>query len=336
MAVFTKVLGYCYLLSLQCCMAMAHRFVAASTCDRDSLRGRRPSKNPLFKGLIRRMILCSFTTDLSIKFMRSINSALGILLVAGIFAGCKKDGTGASLLPGDDDYTSYQVVKAVHVSGGVTDTTHYLYNGPNQSYIVRYNNDPSRSLTTHFLRHSNYYTSENYSNNLLSGTGYYRVNSMGYIDSAAVLRANNTFNNINQYTYNREGYNVTETTNFITYQNHYTKYYVNNNYSYWIYDFTNVTNPATNKRDSIAFEFYTDKPQHIFYKSHLPQLYGKAVKNLVKKRTYYNTAKVAYQTWEYSYDTNEKGLVTKEIWNVYTQPGAILNRSDTTYFSYNK
>ncbi len=251
---------------------------------------------------------------------------------------CKKDATNNLLVPDEDkiDYASYRVIKSILHTAGTTDTTHYVYTGNNQSYILKSARDPARTVTTHFLKHSNYYSFETYSNSVVTTTGYCRLNNMGYIDSVANLRSNNTFNNIDRYTYNEQGYNVTAIINYISYQQHYTKYYKDNNYSYWINNYTNVANPASNKRDSIVFEYYTDKPQHNFYKTHLPQLYGKPTKNLVKKRTYYNAAKIAYMTWEYLYDTNEIGLVTKEVFSIYTHPGAVLNKSDTTYFTYNK
>lgn len=268
--------------------------------------------------------------------MKKIHLLLYIIVTAIVTTACKKDTNNNLLVPEDKiDYASYRVVKAVFHTNGTTDTVHYVYNGNNQSYIFK-TRDAARTVTTHFLKHSNYYSSETYTNNIVSATGYHRLNNMGYIDSAANLRSNNTFNNIDRYMYNEQGYNVTAIVNYISYQQHATKYYKDNNYSYWINNYTNVANPASNKRDSIVFEFYADKPQHNFYKTHLPQLYGKATKNLVKKRTYYNAAKAAYQTWEYEYNTNEIGLVTKEVFSIYTQPGAVLNRSDTTYYTYNK
>lgn len=91
-----------------------------------------------------------------------------------------------------------------------------------------------------------------------------------------------------------------------------------------------------NRTDSIVFEYNT-KPFVAFYKSYLAEIYGKPQKNLVKKRTYYNAlTKVAYQTWEYNYETDNMGLVTKETWNIYTLPNNVLERTESTYFTYLK
>ena len=228
----------------------------------------------------------------------------------------------------------YKVKTAIHRLNGVVDTTTYTYSGSTLTVDVRYSNSPT-TYRTIFTQGSGVYRSEYFTNGTKTTNGYYRIAANGYIDTTSTVRTDGTINNSSKYEYNSSGYNTRLTSNYVTYEQDYHMNYSGEDYSYWINNFRNFSDPSQNKRDSIVFEFY-NKPQVASYKSFPWGLYGKPVKNLVKKRTYYNqtTGGNLYQTWEYEYETNSAGLVTREIWAVYNQPGNVLNRKDTTNYTW--
>lgn len=252
---------------------------------------------------------------------------LAVLPVVVIIA-CNKNKDATPAAP------DYKVKTAIHRLNGVTDTTTYTYSGTTLTVDVRYSNSAALSRTV-LTKESGAYRSESFTNGTKTLDGYYRIAANGFIDTTSTVRTNATINNTSKYEYNSSGYNTRLVSNYVTYEQDYHMNYSNGDYSYWINNFRNFSDPSQNKRDSIVFEFY-NKPQVASFKSFPWGMYGKPVKNLVKKRTYYNqtTGGNLYQTWEYEYETNNAGLVTREIWTVYNQPGNVLNRKDTTFYNW--
>jgi len=249
-------------------------------------------------------------------------------------AACSKNNTDATASRGVD-YSTYKIQTAIHRLNGTTDTTRYTYTGNTVSIVINYSDNPGVLYTTNYTKQTGSYSSQNYTASALTMNGYFRLNSQGYIDSAATVRSNGTTNNISTYAYDAGGYNTREIARYSGYENNYFKYEANGNPTYWINRFTNFTTPAQNKVDSIVFETDPLRASFVVYKPHLPEIYGKPLKNLVTKRTYYNALTgVAYESWEYEYTTDAIGLVTREIWKVYRLPDRLLTRSDTTWLSY--
>ncbi|MDF2381299.1 hypothetical protein JMG10_07470 [Nostoc ellipsosporum NOK] len=252
-----------------------------------------------------------------------------VFLLMGCLAACRKNNS-------DRTPSEYRVVTAIHHLNGETDTTRYSYNGRNVDIRQVYSRNPSEVYLSRYVLEGNGYRLTSFTGATQTQSGWFRIGANGYIDSSRTIRQNATINNTLLYTYDSEGKEVRNQADWGTYKNDYRKFYSNGNYSYWLNDYTNAGNPSLNQRDSIAFEFYTDKPQKIFYKGHLPEMYGKPLQNLVKSRSYYNMSRSSelYQRWEYNYLTDAQGYVTREVWLIYSYPGSVLQRSDTTYYSY--
>lgn len=246
---------------------------------------------------------------------------------------CKKEKTDPTII---SENPVYLIKTAIHHANEVIDTTTYTYNSNLVNINVGYNNSPGIIYRTNYTKFQGYILSTVLNNNTKTMDGYIKLNKINYADSVANIRANGTINNKSIFKYDANGNAIQEIQDYITYENNIKKYYSNGNFSHWIYQYTNRSNPNQNRTDSIVFEYNT-KPFVAFYKSYLAEIYGKPQKNLVKKRTYYNAlTKVAYQTWEYNYETDNMGLVTKETWNIYTLPNNVLERTESTYFTYLK
>jgi hypothetical protein len=227
----------------------------------------------------------------------------------------------------------YKLSEVIRISASGTDTTKITYSGNEVIQTTRYSNNTSVYTTT-YTKGNGFYNSSVVVNNQPSFSGYMRVHANGFIDSVYSMRADKTINNISNYYYDNAGYCTRMISNYITYENDYSMHYENGNYKYWINHFRNFTTPSQNRQDSIVFEFTSilDKGS---YKTSLADRFGKALKNLVQKRSYYNRlTRLLYQTWEYQYQVNEAGLVTEEVWSIYDQPAAKLIRTDTSRMKY--
>lgn len=255
---------------------------------------------------------------------------LVFLLLAGL-AACRKSNS-------DRNSSPYRVVSAIHHLNGETDTTRYTYNGRNVEIRQVYSRTPSDVYLSRYTFEGSGYRLASFTGTTQTQSGWFRTASNGYIDSSRTIRQNGSINNTLLYQYDSEGKEIRNQADWGTYKNDYRKFYRNGNYSYWLNDYTNVSNPSLNQRDSIAFDFYSDKPQKDFYKGHLPDMYGKPVTHLVKSRRYYNMNRSGelYQRWEYNYLTDAQGYVTREVWLIYTYPGEVLSRSDTTFYTYGR
>lgn len=230
----------------------------------------------------------------------------------------------------------YRVSTAIHHLNGDTDTTHYTYNDRDIDVRQVYASNPSRVYFYRYTYEANGYRLTSFTGATQTQTGWFRINSNGYIDSSRTIRQNGTVNSTLLYYYDNEGKEIRNVADWGSYKNDYRKFYQDGNYSYWINDYINMSSPSLNQKDSIVFEFYADKPQKTFYKGHLADQYGKPVQNLVKRRLYYKLTdgNQLFQTWDYNYLTDAQGNVTREVWQVFTYPGAILSRSDTTFYTY--
>ncbi|WP_162817826.1 hypothetical protein U0035_18965 [Niabella yanshanensis] len=227
----------------------------------------------------------------------------------------------------------YKLSEVIRISASGTDTTKITYNGNEVIQTTRYSNNTSVYTTT-YTKGNGFYNSSVTVNNQPSFSSYMRVRANGFVDSVHSRRADKTINNISSYYYDNAGYCTRMISNYITYENDYNMYYENGNYKYWINHFRNFTTPSQNRQDSIVFEF-TAIPDEVSYKTGMADRFGKAPKNLVQKRGYYNRlTRLLYQTWEYQYKINKAGLVSEEIWNIYDQPAARLIRTDTSRMKY--
>ncbi|GEM_PF-1513725 len=227
----------------------------------------------------------------------------------------------------------YRLTELIRVTASGTDTTLVTYHDNEVIQETRYSNSTAVHTTRH-TKGNGFYNSLVTVNNQPSLLNYSRIHPNGFIDSVYSVRADKTINSISNYYYDNGGYCTRMISNYVTYENDYSIYYVNGNYKYWINNFRNFITPAQNRQGSIVFEF-TAVPDKVSYKANLADQFGKALKNLVHKRSYYNRlTRSLYQTWEYQYKVNEAGLVTEEVWNVYDQPAVKLVRTDTSRMKY--
>lgn len=227
----------------------------------------------------------------------------------------------------------YRLTELIRVTASGTDTTLITYHDNEVIQETRYSNNAAIYTTRH-TKGNGFYNSLVTVNNQPSLSSYSRLHLNGFIDSVYSARADKTINSISNYYYDNGGYCTRIISNYVTYENDYNIYYENGNYKYWVNNFRNFITPSQNRQDSIVFEF-TSVPDKVPYKINLADQFGKAMKNLVQKRRYYNRlTKALYQTWEYHYKVSETGLVTEEVWNVYDQPAAKLIRTDTSRMKY--
>jgi hypothetical protein len=82
---------------------------------------------------------------------------------------------------------------------------------------------------------------------------------------------------------------------------------------------------------TISYEYYTDKPRSNVYDSQYVDKLGANEKNMRKKNTR-NYADGTKQVYEYSYEYNSKGAVTKEIevYTAYDASNVVTSTSTTT------
>lgn len=245
---------------------------------------------------------------------------------------CKKE-EGTSI-----DYSTFRIKQAIHHLDGTIDTTIYTYSGDNVETRTVYSTSPSTVYIRNFTKSGSQYQVDFYTNATHSHSGFYNINSAGFLDTSRLTNLSSMlFNNRDKYYYDADGRNTRSISNYNTYENDSKRYYnSNDDYMYWIYDVYRFDNPLLSRKDSVVFEYYLDKPLHVPFKAALESTLGKPNKHLIKKRLYYDllNSNVLRQTYEYDYLTDENGLVTREIWRIYTQPGNVLTRTDTTFFTY--
>lgn len=242
---------------------------------------------------------------------------------------CKKENNSTTL--------NCKLSRIIHKTTGYTDTTVFTYSGDDVSYVTKYSNG-STNYIYHFTKSGAQYNVNIYWDSIHKYTGVYTLNGQGLFDSTFLLNlSTSVLNDWTKNYYNANGNVIRAVSNYTSYEND-VKYYYNSdgNYSYWIYDFYDYRPSPAPYRDSVVFEYYTDKLK-LAERSLFEKKYGNLEKNLVKKRSTYATlsGNVLKSTYDYEYLTDAKGLVTREIWTYRTQPGNVLSRSDTTYFEYN-
>lgn len=260
----------------------------------------------------------------TIKIMK--NTSLLLLLIICI-AGCKKNET--VLL-------NCKVSKKVtHYSSGYTDTVVFTYSGEDYTQFTTYSNSSSTYQAKN-IKNSGQYDLEYYYDGILRMSGFSTLTAAGLIDTSRItILSSSTFNSRSKYYYDTDNYLIRAINNYNTYESDIKYFYINGNYSYWIYDFTNFSNPSLTTKDSIVSEYYTDKLK-VAELYPFESKYGKLEKNLIKRRLYYNllAAGALRQTYDYEYLTNSDGLITRQIWTIRSQPDNTVTRSDTTYFEY--
>lgn len=272
------------------------------------------------------------------KTQNIINKILIILLsLASLITACKKE-SETTPMPTTIDYTKYKIKQSINYRNANVDTTSYLYVGENFTTRIHYSSTPSTFYFYNYVKNGSQYDVDFYSNTTHTHSGFYNINTASYIDTGAITNlSSSTFNNRDKNYYNAAGQAIRTITNYNTYENDVKRYYNSgNDFSYWIYDQYNFSNPALTKKDSVVFEYYTDKTLHVQFENAFADKLGKLNNHLVKKRTYYDllNSNNIRQTQEYSYETDSIGLVTKRISSIYTQPGNVLGRADTTYYFY--
>lgn len=262
------------------------------------------------------------------------------LILFSLCFSCKKN---ASKQQGTD-YSLYKIKKTTskrisYSTGGSSqsfDTSNYTHSGTGISYESR----RSSGLVSvyNYKLADNMYTQEQYNNGVLSTTkSYYRLTDRHYIDTFW-LTTNSTVVQSGKYTHNSDGTFSREIIHYSGYDNDNKYVYQNGNILYSIYIRNSLSPSIAPARDSVVMEYYPGLTYRAdYYNSGLPtSFFSKPATNLLKKSTYYDLLnnKNIRQTAEYSYQTDELGLVTRRTFSVYTQPGNVLGLSDTTYYTY--
>lgn len=266
----------------------------------------------------------------------------GLLLTCTFYACSKNDGT-SRLQPPEPDYSQYRVKNAVHSSrnhsvtpsGFSSDTVLYTYDGTTCKYTLR-RNGSIYDYTA--VLNNGLYTQELYINGGLSNQKiYYKINAAGYIDSSW-FATNAVVTQSSRNHYNTDGTLAVG----INYLSGYTNR-IRYNYKNGVADYAHSERIAyipsiSNASDSVVYEYAANLPYRAdFYNTGLPTSFmGKPAKNLVQKATYYDklNSNAIRQTTEYQYQTDNIGLVTRRVFNIYTQPGNTLLFTDTTAYTY--
>jgi len=268
--------------------------------------------------------------------MKKIPSVIFASIV--LFA-CKKEETPSIAI----DYSQYKIKTATHSSRNYsaapssfsTDTTFYTYEGSTYKYTQR----RSGTIYDYTATLSNgLYTQELYTNGTLSNQKvYYKLNTAGYIDSNWIA-SNSIVTQSSRNHYNTDGTLAAAAQYYSGYTN-----LISYNYKNGVADYAHSERIAyipsiPNAKDSVAYEYAANLPYRAdFYSTGLPTSFsGKPSKNLLQKAIYYDklNSNAIRQTTEYQYQTDDIGLVTKRVFNIYTQPGNILMLTDTTVYTY--
>lgn len=267
---------------------------------------------------------------------------LGLLVASTLYA-CSKNGTALRQQPPETDYSRYKVEKAVHSSRNYSvapasysaDTTLYTYDGTTCKYTQRRNGsiyEYTASLS------DGLYTQHLYANGVLSGQKtYYKLNAAGYIDSNWIV-SNTTLIQSSKYQYNADGTLALSTNYYSGYINR-VRYNYKNGVADYAYNERIAQLPSIpNLNDSMVYEYAVNLPYRAgFYSTGLPiSFLGKSSKYLLQKAIYYDklNGNAIRQTTEYQYQTDEIGLVTRRVFNIYTHPGNTLLLTDTTAYTY--
>ncbi|MFN8237469.1 MAG: hypothetical protein U0T77_04810 [Chitinophagales bacterium] len=256
-----------------------------------------------------------------------MKNTLFLLLLLLFITGCKKN---------ESTLLNCKVSKKLtHYSSGYTDTTIFTYSVDDYTQFTTYSNS-SDTYFAKYMKNSSQYDLEYYYSGILGMTGFITLTASGLFDTSRVTNLSTaTFNNRSKNYFDADGYLVRSINNFNIYENDVRYFYTDGNYAYWIYEYTNFSNPSSSSKDSIVFEYYNDKLKTTELYP-MESKYGKLEKNLVKRRLYYNllAAGTLRQTYDYEYLTDGDGLVTRQIWTIRSQPDNTVTRSDTTYFEY--
>ena len=255
------------------------------------------------------------------------------LLICVTTTSCKKsDGP-----PRTDNSRYYIKTRVNKVNGG---TYSYLYeysNGALSSYTLQ-SIQPGGSVSNYTYTASktaSTVTESTILNGAANLTNTHWLTGINNVDSSRSVRANGTINSNAKYYYNSRNEASREIIYYSTYTNDVKRFWSDGNNMYSIYDFTHLATPAQSYRDSLVYEYYTDKPNNL----NLPTFgtaTGNANKNLVKKRTAYQTlnGNAIRNVYDYQYQWNDKGLVTQQIWVITDYPGMTISRRDTTTYTY--
>ncbi len=260
---------------------------------------------------------------------------LVLLIFIGLYS-CKKD---TVVGPSENDYSKYRVKEYIkHTVSNTSDyydTTRFNYEGDNINYTTRISTAPT-IYSTHIIKSGNQYLLERFSDNLQSLEGFYSLNIAGFIDTSNFVRMNGTTNSTSRHFYNSSNQRIIDISYYENYTNDVKIHYANGNQSYWIYDFIHHTDPSRTTKDSVVFEYYNSVPLLVPFKWVLERRYGKPNENLVKKRTYYDQLNnnIIRKTYDYEYELDSNGLVSREIWRVTELPSGTVTRVDTTYYTY--
>jgi len=265
---------------------------------------------------------------------------ISVLILLSLCISCKKNAPKQR----GTDYALYKIKKATSkrttysTSGSSQsfDTSYYTYSGADISYEAR-RSSGAVSIYNYKLS-NNMYTQEQFNNGVLSSTkGYYRLTNKVNIDTFW-LATNSTVIQSGKYEHNPDGTFAREIIHYSGYDNDNKYVYQNGNILYSIYIRNSFSPSIAPARDSVVMEYYSNLTYRAdYYNSGLPlSFFSKPAVNLPKKATYYDLLnnKNIRQTSEYSYQTDELGLVTRRTFAIYTQPGNILGLSDTTYYTY--
>jgi len=274
--------------------------------------------------------------DLPLKLNNKKMKKLQLLILGSVFAmaiSCKKENPSK-------DYSNVKLKTAITLHTAGNDTIKYFYNGDDIKAVSNNGSSPNYFYTTNYTK-----TVSGFNIGTIYGTtptheGFYTLNAQGYADTARLTNIiTSSFNNRDKYYYDATGYLTRSITNYNTYINNIKfNYNSDKNYSYWIYDVTRPLNPSLSTKDSVVFEYYSDKLFHVSLSNVLYKIFGKPEKNLVKKRTYYDLNKSAniHRTTEYEYVLDTDGLVTQSLTKYLNQPGNVLTRADTVVYTYYK
>lgn len=218
------------------------------------------------------------------------------------------------------------------------DTSTYTYAGTEINWEMR----RSTGATTNFklTLSNNLYTQQGYFGSVPSNsTIYYQQNANGQIEKEWVTNSGATKQTTN-YSYNPDKTKSLEKSDYTQYINFIRPHYENGTASYAILERISNSPSVSNARDSIVYEYYNNLPFRAdFFNTGLPvSALGSPAKNLIKKATYYNTLNnnVIRQAFEYAYETDNDGLITKKILSVFTMPGNVLALTETIDYTYYK
>lgn len=253
---------------------------------------------------------------------------------------CSKNDTQPAML----DYSQFKLKTAVHSrtnysgssSSFSSDTTSYTYNGTTVNYTTR--NSSGQVYSNTLTLNNGLYTNELYVGGIVSPVKtYYKLNASGYIDTFWIAN-NSTTTQTGKYNYNNDGTRAMEMADYSSYKNINHYHYQNGSTTYSLNERISNSPSISNASDSVVNEYANELPFRAdYYTSGLPvSFFGKPAKYLLKKTTYYNKLNnnAVKQTLEYAYQTDEKGLITRKIINLYTQPGNVQGFTDTTIYTY--